>query len=128
MKEENFPSTGFNPLANRAKIAQSALKEFFDGSQFLCVRPGRPSKPHAQNPARCSNARRDFIEAKIRVFNELAESCDQCLFAGLFSLLGACNKSHKSVPSDHQKEAIGCNDLLPEGSPGDVIIEATRAD
>ena len=36
-----------------------------------------------------SNARRNFIEAEIRVFNELSESCDQHPFSGSFSFLGS---------------------------------------
>jgi hypothetical protein len=77
-----------------------AFKEFFNRSQFFWVRAGFPSKPHAQSSARRSNARRNLIEAQIRVFNELPESCDQRLFAGFFPFLGACSKTHKSVSSE----------------------------
>jgi|SRR6516164_6114666 len=80
----------------------SALKEFFDRSQFFCARPSCFGKPHAQDPARRPNARCDFIEAEIRVFNELSESCDrdQHPFSDLFSFLGSFFKSHKSFSSE----------------------------
>jgi len=82
----------------------SGLKEFFDRSQFFCVRPSCSGKPHAQNPARRSYARGDFIEAEIRIFNELSEPCDQRPFCDLFSFFRVPNKSHKPF---HRKETVG---------------------
>ena len=75
----------------------SVLKEFFDRGQFFCARPSCSGKPHAQDPARRSNARCDFIEAEIRVFDELSESRDQRPFSGRFSFVGSFFKNHKSV-------------------------------
>jgi hypothetical protein len=83
--------------------AHSVSKEFFNGSQFFCVGLGLPSKPHAQDPARRSNTRCDFIEAEIRVFNELSQSCDQRPFSGRFSFLGSFFKNHKSVLSEKRR-------------------------
>jgi len=78
----------------------SDLKEFFDRSQFFCARPSCSGKPHAEDPARRSNVRCDFIEAEIRVFDELSESRDQHPFSGRFSFLESFFKSHKSVSSE----------------------------
>src|SRR5262249_25933263 len=78
----------------------SGLNEFFDCSQFFCTRPRCSGKPQAQNPASGSNARCDFIKAKIRVFDELSESRDQRPFSGRFFFLGSFFKNHKSVSSE----------------------------
>src|SRR6516225_12063883 len=90
----------FRSRNKRSATYFSPLKEFFNRIQLFCMRPSPPSKPHAQNRGGCSNARRDFIEAKIGVFNELLESFDECLFAGFPSFLGARNKVHESVLSE----------------------------
>jgi|SRR6516225_4283481 len=57
----------------------STLKEFFNRSQFFCARSGCSGEPHAQDPARGSNTRCNFIEAEIGVFNELSESATSTL-------------------------------------------------
>jgi len=85
----------------------SGLKEFFDRSQFFCARLGCSGKPHAQDPGRRSNARCDFIEAEIRVLNELSESCDQHPFSGRFSFLGSFFKNHKFVSSKRAVAGAG---------------------
>ena len=70
----------------RSRTAPSSvrvdLKEFFNRSQFFWARLSCSGKPHAQDPTRRSNPRRDFIEAEIGVFDELSESRDQRPFSG----------------------------------------------
>ena len=75
----------------------SGPKEFFDRSQFFCTRPRRSGKPHAQNPARRSNARCDFIEAQVRVFDKMSESCDQRPFSGRFFFFGSLERNLRGL-------------------------------